>query len=379
MGETKTNFGTRWIPVLTWLAVAAFVVLSLPIGLHPDDVAVMKVLPSSSYGEVWTTPFKGMFYRPLTVSLSKLSTDAFGATAVPLRILQGGLIVATMTLFGWALPKTTSQPARAAGALCLLASPLTFVSMTPFAVGVSDTLVALAFIGCVGLTRHREPERRSLVAMLALATVAVLAKESGVLVPLYVAAFSLQRRRWTWAVGMVLFAGLYIALRRVMVDEQAVAFSTGFMTEMLRPAELTARFGASIHWLYAYNVVSNLSTALLYVPERGQFRLTGATVLGVIVLTTTTFVWVRHVATRDDRSRYLPLVAVIPLNALLGFTYVRARVMFVAYVAVSLLFAPAFDALWRRGPSGRKLAALVLVGWIVTLGWSLVRLHIQAG
>lgn len=378
MGEAKN--GHRWLGVLTWLAVGLFVLLSLPIGLHPDDVEVMEILPASSWREVWTSPFKGMFYRPLTVSLTKLSTDACGATALPLRVLQGVLIVATLVLFGRALPRRTSDVARAMGTLCLLASPLTFVSMTPFAVGVSDTLVALAFLGCVHLSERRAPERWALVGMTALAIAAVLAKESGVLVPLYVAAVSLRERRVGTALGMLALVGLYIALRSTMVTAQPVAFSTGFWTEMLRPAELASRFGASLHWLYAYNVVSNASSALFYVPERGQFRLTGATVLAVIVLTTTTFVWLRHVMASDARARHLPLVAVIPLNALLGFTYVRARVMFVAYVAVALLFTPAFDALWRRDPrsTGRKLAVFVLVGWLAVFGWTLVRLRLQA-
>jgi hypothetical protein len=367
-----------------WLAVAVFVALSLPIGLHPDDVAVVKALPSASWGEVWTSPFKGLFYRPVTVSLTKLSTDVFGATAWPLRLLQGGLIAATIALFAATVRRTTSEVARGVGMLCLLASPMTFVSMTPFAVGVSDTIVAICFIACVRGLRDEELSRRRVLAVAALSAIAVLAKESGVLVPVYVAILCGLRRQWTSASVMAAAAALYVALRSTMVQAHDVAFSTGFVTELLSPAQLTERFGGAYHWLYAYNVVCNLSTALIYIPERGYFRWTGLTLVAALVFALTTAIWLRHVVSSGTPRRYVALMAVIPVNAILGYTYVRTRVMFVAYVAVALLFTPAVDDLWRRqqrilGVSGRALAICAIVGWVVVLVTSLARLTIQVG
>ena len=135
--------------------------------------------------------------------------------------------------------------------------------------------------------------------------------------------------------------------------------------------------------LYGYNVLANLSSMLIYVPERGQFRLTVSTVFAAAVFASTTFVWLRHFWTRHDRFAQLPLLAVLPLNAMLGYSYVRTRVTFVAAVAVALLVAPAIDDLWSReqriaGLSGRVLAATLLGAWGVCWLWSLGRLYLQA-
>ncbi len=390
-GSALGSSAGGWLVFAIWSLVAVFVALSLPIGLHPDDVAVMRTLPAASYSEVWTSPFKDLFYRPLTVSLVKVSTDAFGAVAWPLRVLQGGLLVATMALFLRTLRSGTSPAARATGALCLLASPMTFVSMTPFALGVSDTIVALAFIGCVAISAQRPMGGRSMFAAVTLSLVALLAKESGVLVPVYVAAASClprpdhpdSRPHWRAALGLLVLVLGYLALRNSLVAGRKVAFATGFMTEMLRPEQLLERFGDSLHQLYGYNVLANLGTALIYVPERGQFRLTALSVVVAIAFTATTLLWLRFVRASSERFRYLPLAAVIPANAALGFMYVRSRVMFVAYVAVALLLTPAIDDLWRRkqrvlGVSGRRVVVATGAAWLVVFVTSLVRLRLQA-
>lgn len=351
-----------------WLLVAAFIALSLPIGPHPDDVEVMRVLGDTSWGEVWSMPFKGLFYRPLTVSVTKLSVDLFGLSVLPLRLLQGGLIAITMALFSRAIRTAGEQvgdEARAAAMLIVLASPMTFVAMTPFAVGVSDTLVAIAFLACV-IAAHRD--RRFVAVALALSLLAMLAKESGVLVAVYAAVVLARRKRLGGAAAMVAAVSVYVVARSQLVASRAVAFSTGFFTEMLAPEDLLRRFGDAMHELYAYNVVANASTVLVFLPERGQFHITGLTLLLVPVFVATTAVWSRRTS--------WPLLAVVGANACLGYAYVRTRIMFVAYVAIGLMFAPAFDALWRER---RRLAWALVGAWLVVLATSLWRLRLQAG
>ena len=240
--HTQASPRPRSVAVLLWVAVAVFIGMSLPIGLHSDDVGIMEVVSRSSWAEVWTTPFKGLFYRPITVSLAKLSREAFGATAVPLHVLQGMLIVGTVGLFV-AVTRARHRPmTRAVGTLYLLASPMTFVSVSPFAVGVADTLVAIAFLLSVASTTHTRFETRGWLLLLPLSLFALLCKESGLLVPAFVAlALGLRRRlprprlssrsRWDTSRSAA-----------KLVQSHDVAFATGFGTELLAREELIARF-----------------------------------------------------------------------------------------------------------------------------------------
>ena len=78
-----------------------------------------------------------------------------------------------------------------------------------------------------------------------------------------------------------------------------------------------------------------------------------------------------------------PFVAIIVMNAVLGYTYVRSRIMFVGGFSLSILVIYAIDDLRTRsqrvlGVDGRTAAAMFVGLWTCVLVHSLARLTIQA-
>jgi len=370
--------------VVLWLATATVVVLLLPLGLHPDDVGVMQFVSQHGYGDVWTTPFMRLFYRPLVVTIAKLGTDLFGPGALPLRVLQGALVSAIILSFVGLLRESAGRFARSAGGLCLLASPLVFVTVTPFAVGVADTIVLLSFLIAVRLALVQQgSEPGTLWSFIGLSIVAVLAKESGVLVVAFCVAESVRRRAWAASTALLALGGAYLAVRSSFVHVQPYGFKTGFLLGMYGPRELRSMFGESPYLFYLYNVACNLSSALFYIPVKGQLRVSLRIAVVAVVVTATSLVAMRQLVRSGEYRRWMPLLGVLFLNAVLGYLYVRARIMFVGYAVIAIFFVRAMDDLWKRpqqllGLSGRSIAVTLWLSWIGLWVAVIVRLRLQA-
>jgi hypothetical protein len=370
-------------PLLLAIAVAAFVALNLTIGLHPDDASIMADSEHRSYGELWTSPFLDRFYRPIVVTIVRASTDLFGAVALPLRILQGALIVAcvhtTVTMFR----ERVVDAARYAGGLVLLASPLTFVAVTQFAVGVGDLVVGWMFLLSVrACLTTGALDTKTAAALAGYSALALFSKESGLLVAAY-CAYETGRRKHGLVFAIICSTALgYLYFRTTFVTRTSFEFSTGYFFEAYSPTELDEKFGASPGF-YAYNVAANLSNALIGFPEKGQLRLSLHAALLIPAAALTTALVARYLTIQRRWKMLAPFVAIVVMNAALGYTYVRSRIMFVGAFSLSILVIYTIDDLRNRsqrvlGVDGRTAAAVFLGVWTCVLVHSLVRLPIQA-
>lgn len=357
------------------VGVAAFIGLSLTIGLHSDDLRILSDAADSSYADLWTSPFLDRFYRPLVVTLVRLSSDAFGPSALPLRILQGLLIAASIYTLATMFEGRVARPASYTAALFLLASPLTFVSISPFAVGIGDLVVGLMFLLAV-----RSTATAPLVAFTALA---LLSKESGLLVAAYCAFESGRRRRHVVCAAICALVLGYLYMRTHLATLESFEFATGFFFEMRSAEELDRTFGHSPGPLYVYNVIANLLNALVGFPEKGHLRLHAQSALLIPATTATTIIVVRYLTLQRQWQAMAPFVGLVVLNAVIGYAYVRSRIMFVGAFSMSLLVLFAIDDLLTRpqrafGLDGRRLALVVACIWACVLVHSLVRLGIQS-
>lgn len=262
----------RWtsLAALAALAVAA---LMLPIGIHSDDLEVVRFASAADYGELWTAPFRDLYYRPLVSTLVKIGADTVGVNPL-LRAAHAALVIATAWMFA-ATTRDLVGPARLSGSLCLLAAPFTFVAIAPFGVGIGDSIAGVALLGCVRESLRDEP--RLWVWLIAIA-VALAAKESGLVVAVYGAAEALRRRRFVQVAIVAAIAGAYLAAHVATVEARPYILHTGYGFDMLSVAEQQQRFGDRPLLLRVYTAASNLIAALLYVPYKGQLAITPAIV-----------------------------------------------------------------------------------------------------
>ena len=366
-------------PILLALAVAAFITLNLTIGLHPDDVKIIADSADSSYGDLWTSPFLDRFYRPLVVTCVRLSLDLFDDVAIPLRVLQGGLIIAIVATLVTTLRDRVNLAARYTAALYALASPLTFVSVSLFAVGIGDLIVGLMFVLAVR-TALLEGKPAWWIAF---SIIALCSKESGVLVAAYCVLEAGRRRQFAIA-GVICAAVLaYLYFRTTFVHRSSFEFSTGFFFETYSPAELDREFGGSPLRLYVYNIAANLVNAITGFPDRGELKLVGRVALLMPATVISTALIARYLTVQRRWKALAPFVVVLLLNAIVGYAYVRSRIMFVGAFSIAILLAYTIDDLIARtqrvlGITGRRWAAILICLWIAVLVHSLARLRFQA-
>lgn len=357
----------RWsaLAALATGAVAALVSLRR---VHTDDLEVIRAVVEVGYAELWTEPFRDLYYRPLTSTVVKLGVDTVGANAL-LRI-AGALLVAASAWMLAAVAREQVGPARLGGVLCLLAAPFTFVAVAPFGVGIGDSIVGLALL--VAIRDSQIGARRAPWVSIAAVAVALAAKESGLVVAAYVMAEHARRRQLAFTALVASLAGTYLIAHAAMVEPRPYILRTGYLFDMLSVAEQRQRFADQPLPLRLYNAAANFFSALCYLPYQGQLRLSPS-IAGFAAVTGGTAVLVGAFALRSgERGRWWPLLATIPANAALGFAYARPRIMFVGYVAIAVLLALALDHRWRRG--SRRLVAAALVSWAAVLVSTLARL-----
>jgi hypothetical protein len=336
--------------------------LVLRIDFHSDDLAILEA--ASGYGDAWTTPFLDRFYRPIVVTIVQLARDLFGESAIPLRVLQGLLIAGSIHVAA-TLTERLAVEARRLGALILLASPLTFVAITPFAVGIGDLIVGLCFLFAIRACLAN----RVSIGLVGLSLIAILSKESGLLVALYCGCELARRRRFMLAASLAALAIGYVIVRSLLVAHAGAEFSTGYFFDLYTPAQLDVVFADS--WrLRVYNVIANLADALVGVPEKGVLQLSWHALLLIPAMAATSMVALRRA------REHLSLVAVVIANALIGFAYVRPRMMFLAGFAIAVLAMFSVDDLLRA--DRRKLVLVLAALWVCVLAHSLARLMIQA-
>ena len=165
--------------------------------------------------------------------------------------------------------------------------------------------------------------------------------------------------------------------------------SSGYLLELLDPAEITRRFGEHPLWFHTYNVMASASSVLFSEPRSGVFEavrgwLDGRPLprfvipIATSVVTTGLIAWVstRRAARwreLDDTARFiLVFVAVLAANAVLSFAYTKDEIVstagaFYALAAFAAMREALLTAARMRRVAGRAFALLLCV---LSVGWT---------
>jgi hypothetical protein len=307
------------------------------------------------------------------------------------------LLIAAVLLFTRALRVSTTQDfAAAAFALVVFVGLNTFRGAVQEAFPINHFLEILLL--CL-LTLNLARSRGGLWVNAAGAVtfvVAALTLESGLLVWVVAASAWAVGWRGISARGLAVMTALllgYLYVRFAYLSTGVPTMterSSGYLLELLDPAEITRRFGEHPLWFHTYNVMVSISSVLFSEPRSGVFEavrgwLDGRPLPRYIVpiatsmVTTGLIVWAstRRVARwreLDDTARFiLVFVAVLAANAVLSFAYTKDEIVSTAGAFYALAaFGAMREALLAAGGmrrAARRAFALLLC--ILSVGWTI--------
>lgn len=378
-------------------AVAAIIALMLAHGLMQMPIQVTDSLAQllnvqqspSPVATFVDTALRGAYLRPMFITLVHLVFDASqGHYSLAFRGVHAILIIIAMLLFIRALQVNTRVDAAAAiFAVTVFTGMSTFRGLVREAYPVSHFLVIVVFcLAALNLARSKGGWWVDIAAVVSF-VVASLTIESGLLVWVILAT--------AWAVGMrgvsrramialTILLGAYFWVRFVWLSTGMPSLnqrSSGFLLEILEPAEQQRRFGADPTWFYAYNVVTSFLSVFFSDPDGGVFEIPRAWIRGYVpprlylafassAAATALIGWSivnrvrRGSSPASDDDRLLVVCgAVIAANAVISHVYTKHEIISVAgaFYAVAVYIA-ARHAIERLSDAPRSLAYVTAVG-----------------
>ena len=275
----------QWAFVLAAITAVAIAddLLRIPVQVSDalEEILVASRSPSA-LASFWRATFNAAYFRPFRIAQIKLLFDlADGHYWLAYRGFHALLLVVFVLLFTRALRvRTATDLVAAAFGLAVLTGLHTFRTLIQEAFPINHFLeIAVLALGTLVLAQGARRLWTDSVAVL-LFVVAVLTLESGVLI--WVVAVS----AWTFGLrgisarglaAMTLLLGGYFYLRFVTLSVGMPTLaerSSGYLFEVLEPAQLQERFGDRVWWLRAYNVGSSILSVLFSEPRSGLFAIT---------------------------------------------------------------------------------------------------------
>jgi hypothetical protein len=377
--------------LLTLLGVAAYAAALWFPPTNGDDLNYLSSVATTKnplYYFIQDHGHGNNLYRPLTPVSMWLVYHVFGGWALPNQIINLVLHMANVFLLYWIL-----QRQQADKTVALLVAAVFMISKYTWlaATWVSDrpmVLTGLFLLLLIGhLSRHDErsgdpfaaPVRVSLVAAFSL--LALMSKESGLVVPTVALLFALMpsgatrmtpRHRFSLAVVTASIIGLYVVFRILIFGSEFASYSQdGYMFLGLVHYQNSDDLPQLLRYLnYAENLIKNALAPVLPVFAEGGATLTGQsllTYLPVIVSTALLF----GLALRRDLTR-LQCIAlmIIFVNAVAHFAMFRLRLHYLSHAAFCLFVAGSpllgkSEDRSRRKLAAKALAIIVLVGGIL--------------
>jgi hypothetical protein len=402
-------------PALTWprvtarataYAAAAVVAFSISYGLMQVPVQISDSLEQllnaqsspSLLAQFATWAQQAAYLRPMFFAEVKALFDlAHGNYWLVYRGFHALLACAAIGLFVRALRvKSWDDFAAAIFALTVFTGLHTFRGLVREAFPVSHFLqVAVLCLLALNLARSRGGW---LVDVAAAATFAVasLTLESGLLVWVIVVtayAFGMRgvsRRGILGLTGMLLG---YLWVRFGLLSVATPGFderSTGFLLDLLDPAEVQQRFASNPLVFYAYNVGTSALSVLFSEPDGGVFETVRAWMMGDVpprmyvavvssCLSTVMIAWVvvarlrgGLASLRDESTQLLAVSAAVVIgNSAMSFVYTKHEILSVAgcFYAVAAFAAGrhAIERLRHIAPGAMRVAIVILVASTATL------------
>ncbi|MGH9204224.1 MAG: hypothetical protein ACRD2A_23600, partial [Vicinamibacterales bacterium] len=328
----------------------------LRIPIQPSD-SLEQILEAqrspSTVASFWATISAPGYMRPVFRAQNKALFDLAGGAHY--RAVYRGfhvvLLVTALLLFAAAARvQTIRDVSSLAFALTVLVGLHTFRGTVQEAFPVNHYLnVLVVCLLTLNLARSKGALWVDVLAIVGF-TYAILLLETGVLVWVIAAtAWMLGWRGISSRAVLTMTALLigYFYLRFGYFDIGAPTMterSTGYLLDVLEPAELEEKFGRRPLWLYTYNVVTSAMSVVSSEPRSGSFVavrswLEGAllprTLLAIVTSLATTIVIVTAAVVRarshrqlDDTARFLILfLAVLAGNAALSFAYSKDEIL----------------------------------------------------
>lgn len=332
----------------------------------------------------------GSRYRPLLPVGMWLVYQMFGVWAMPNQIINLAVHMANVFLV-----YRIVQRARPDKTIALLVAAVFMVSKYTFlaATWVSDrpmVLTGLFLLLLVNhLSQHEEragnqsatPVRISVVA--ALSVLALMSKESGLVVPLVGLVFALvlpgaarltPSRRLRLSVVTVSIIGLYFVWRMLIFGSDFVSYTQdGYMFLGLVHYERSSDLPQLLRYLnYGENLVKHLVAPVVPVFEEGGALLSLQSLLTYLPVIVSTALLFGLAVRRPPTHVQLIALAIILVNAVVHLSLFRFRLHYLSHAAFCLFVGT--SPLWgnRQDPGGRALAVkmLALIAFVGGTLWT---------
>jgi glycosyltransferase involved in cell wall biosynthesis len=394
-----------YLLALTCAVALAYDLLRMPVQVFDALEEMLAAQRSTSLIDTFlSAAYNAAYLRPLRIVQIKVIFDAAqGHYWLAFRGAHALTMAACLLLFTRALRvRTVADLCAAAFALTVVVGLHTFRSTVQEAFPINHFLEIAVMALVVLNLAHARP--RFIVDAIALVTfvVAALTLESGLLVWVVAVAAWLLGMRGVSTRGVVamtvLLAGYFVLRFGVLSvgTPGLIERSSGYLFNVLEPAELQRQFGDRLVVFYIYNVVSSALSVLASEPQSGVFVTTGAwlndrltaglalTFLSSLMTTAligvAAVIVLRRYRTSDPSDRLILLFAVVlAANATLSYAYTKDDIMSVsgifyglaAYAAIRLLIA-------RVGPTQRLVAVSLTIVLLATgMAWSVRSLGIH--
>jgi protein O-mannosyl-transferase len=387
-----------YLPTLAF----GFVYDDVPQILKNPAIRNWSYLPQYFTSHVWAAIYPnsaGNYYRPLFLMWLRLSYVLFGANPVGWHAACVLCHVgATYLVFRFTEKLTCDRGISFVAALLFGLHPA-HIENVAWISGVTDPLMACFFLGsCLAFLRFLESRANlSLALSLAFFGLALLSKETAIVLPLLIFAISLVRLRSGISVGknrsrissatretvaFVLLSLLYLGARYHAIR--------GFAHSTI-PISWTDVFFTwpSVLWFYAKHLVLPIHISEFYSLDYVRHFSVGVFLLPIFLLLCLVLAlglalrhWVRLRSQKDICYLALalivfPLLPVLDLRSLTAGDIVHDRYLYLPSVGFALLIAIFLSALRPRLPERRRFMAPAAVTGIVCLIYAVLVLTEQ--
>ena len=312
-------------------------------------------------------------YRPLHSLSLWVSYRVFGVSSGPAQLLNLFLHIAVVMLLYALLVKLLSAKNWM---LAFLLSCVTLISLYtvsgPTWVSDRPTLFVTFFLMILlnYLVRLPEGKLPKVWVLLLLSLLALMSKESGLILPLialYYLVVELRTRLTHPAVwSLVMLLGAYGLLRFVIFGSNAATYTeAGYLFGRTYYENLGTLQGGMRIAAYAENAIKNILAVFLPIFDgQGKLSMIGTKMNSLVVVSCTLLIFVLSWSKKLTRFQRISLVIIL-LNGLIHFQLFRYRTLYIPQMAL-VIFAAASDQINEKASARRALlflAAALLVFW----------------
>ena len=312
-------------------------------------------------------------YRPLHSLSLWFSYRVFGVSSGPAQLLNLCLHIAViMLLYALLVKLSSSRNWVLAFMLSCVALISLYTVSGPTWVSDRPTLFVTFFLMILlnYLARLPEGETPKIWVLLLLSLLALMSKESGLILPLitlYFLVVELRTRLTHPAVwSLVILLGAYGLLRFVVFGSNAATYTeAGYLFGKTYYANLGTLQGNVRIAAYAENVVKNILAVFLPIFDgQGKFSMIGTRMNSLVVVSCTLLIFVLSWGKKLTRFQRISLVILL-LNGLIHLQLFRYRTLYIPQMTF-VIFAAASDKL-KEDTGARKvlmlMAAALLLFW----------------